>query len=428
VYNLPAPSKERTPSNVKLAIMVLVLGLAYFFSNFHRLSLSVISPNLAADFNIDAAGLGILGSAYFYPYAAMQIPAGSISDRFGTRLTVSISLVIAAIGSLWFGSAKSLTELVIARGFIGLAVAFIYVPALGALRTWFSEKNFGVLTGLMLSMGMIGALSTSVPLAFLSKLYGWRGVFSIIGFVSLALAVLSWFTVLGKKVEQKSTAVTKKSAEYSANLKKIILKPGFIILVIWFFFFAGTKLAFQSLWGAQYFSNVYHFNPDQISLTLLLLAVGNIVGSPLAGRLADIFGNFKILVWTGLLCTILWGYMALVSGAMPFSMASIFYLVLGLLSGGCLSSSFSSIRTFASKEYSGSLLGYTNCAAFLGGAIMTQGTGSLLKMLSYMGIVTSYRILYFLFFIVVGLLTLLLYLTNWPKKLEDSQEVVASAR
>ena len=59
---------------------------------------------------------------------------------------------------------------------------------------------------------------------------------------------------------------------------------------------------------------------------------------------------------------------------------------------------------------------------------MTQGTGSLLKMLSYMGIVTSYRILYFLFFVVVGLLTLLLYLTSWPKKLEDSQEVVASAR
>ena len=73
-----------------------VLGLAYFFVYFHRLSLSVVADDLAADFDVAAGVLGLLGSVYFYCYAAMQFPAGLLADSVGPRKTVTVSLLLAA--------------------------------------------------------------------------------------------------------------------------------------------------------------------------------------------------------------------------------------------------------------------------------------------------------------------------------------------
>ena len=53
-----------------------VLAIAYLFVYFHRLSLSVVANDIVRDFDTSAGVMGLLGSIYFYCYAAMQLPAG----------------------------------------------------------------------------------------------------------------------------------------------------------------------------------------------------------------------------------------------------------------------------------------------------------------------------------------------------------------
>ena len=79
-----------------------ILALAYFFVYFHRLSLSVVADHLVKDFNTSAGTMGLLGSIYFYCYAAMQLPAGLLSDSVGPRRTVTWFLVAASAGSCSF--------------------------------------------------------------------------------------------------------------------------------------------------------------------------------------------------------------------------------------------------------------------------------------------------------------------------------------
>jgi hypothetical protein len=59
------------------------VGLAYFFVYFHRLSLSVVADDLAADFDVAAGVLGLLGSVYFYCLRGDAVSAGLLADSVG---------------------------------------------------------------------------------------------------------------------------------------------------------------------------------------------------------------------------------------------------------------------------------------------------------------------------------------------------------
>ena len=69
-----------------------VLTLAYVLSQFFRTALAVVAPEIARDLGLDPARLGILSSAWFWAFAAAQIPIGVALDRWGPRRTVSLLL------------------------------------------------------------------------------------------------------------------------------------------------------------------------------------------------------------------------------------------------------------------------------------------------------------------------------------------------
>jgi len=402
--------KDYRPSKVRLISIFVVFGLAYFFSHFHRLALAVISTQLANDFSMDATKLGILGSAYFYPYALMQIPGGFLADRLGSKILISVSLIIAAAGSLCFGLAKTFPQIVIARALVGFGVACIYVPSLRGIREWFDNDRFGVYTGLLMSMGTIGALSASTPLSLLTSLKSWRWLFVVIGIITIFLAVVAWFVLLPNKDKEKSLPESIKSEDYKITIRSIVTKFSFIALILWFFFFAGTKLSFQGLWAAPYFASVYKFSKEQISIVLMCFAIGNILGSPFAGNLADKWGSNKVLISFGIIFSLLWLVIAMITGPIPFVLSCIFYFVMGFLGIGALVAAFSSIRNIGSKKISGTLLGFVNTAAFLGTAIITQFSGKLVNSLFWLGTINSYRILFLIFFICSFLCTILIWL------------------
>ncbi len=80
-----------------------ILAIAYFFVYFHRMSTAVVSADLQITFGVGTAAIALLGSAYFYAYAIMQLPSGLLTDSLGPRKTVSIFTIIAASGAILTG-------------------------------------------------------------------------------------------------------------------------------------------------------------------------------------------------------------------------------------------------------------------------------------------------------------------------------------
>ena len=77
---------------------------AYMLSYVFRTVNAVISPELTTELGISAASLGLLTSAYFLAFAAMQLPAGMMLDRYGPRRVEPVLLTVAGCGALAFAA------------------------------------------------------------------------------------------------------------------------------------------------------------------------------------------------------------------------------------------------------------------------------------------------------------------------------------
>ena len=78
------PIESRPP---RMAWIVLVVFLpfsgGYFLSYLFRSINAVIAPQLIAEVGLSAGDLGLLTAAYFFAFAAIQLPLGMLLDRFG---------------------------------------------------------------------------------------------------------------------------------------------------------------------------------------------------------------------------------------------------------------------------------------------------------------------------------------------------------
>ncbi len=368
-------SKEKVSLDWRAVCMMLVLGMAYFFSNFHRLSLSVIGDVIAADFGLTSLQLATLGSAIFYSYAVMQIPCGFIADRVSARKLITWSCIFAAAATLWFSYAGSFTGLVLARILTGAATALVYVPTLTVLRKRFGDRVYGTMTGIMVAMGQLGAVCASAPLKLMTDLFNWRVTFMAIGGVSVALAAGAWFLVSDPPAEPKAAQGGKPSGSWRAALS-----AGCLSVAFWFLLTGGTRLAFQSLWGGRYFTQGLGLDAGRSSVYLMMISVGCIVGSLVLGRVADWIGNIRTMVGSTLVFAALWLSFALLPEETPSAVLFLLCLLLGATGAGGFTVGFSCIRIFSGKENTGIVTGVNNCCVFMGSALFTQISGILMEL------------------------------------------------
>jgi sugar phosphate permease len=183
------------PARVRrtLSYRWVCLGLLFFsglLAFATRLAPAVTTPDLRAEFALDAAALGLLTSLYLWPFALMQPVAGMLTDAIGPRRTVTTFLMIAAAGQLLFALAPVLPVALLGRALTGMGMATLYVGAAAIMAQWFRRSEFGTLTGLWTSVANVGGVLAAAPLATLITLVGWRSSFAAVGLAVLVTALL----------------------------------------------------------------------------------------------------------------------------------------------------------------------------------------------------------------------------------------------
>ncbi len=179
----------------------LLIFLSYVLVFFHRLCPAVIALDIQSSFGITGTLLGVLSSAYFYSYAIMQLPTGLMADSWGPRKTVSVFLILAGLGSVVMGIAPNLPVAIMGRVLVGIGVSTVFVCNFKLLSEWFTPRQFIIMGSVFMSMGGIGALSSSAPLAWVSNVIGWRMTFLSVGIITLLMAVLVYAFVRNRPSE-----------------------------------------------------------------------------------------------------------------------------------------------------------------------------------------------------------------------------------
>ncbi len=291
-------------------ILFLILSAQYLVVYFHRVSPAVVAQDLVASFNISATALGVLASAYFYPYAMMQVPVGILSDSWGPKKTIVLFSLIAAFGAIGFGMAPHLGMAIAARAFVGLGLAAVFVSSMRIFSLWFRGAQLARVAGGLMAVGGLGWFSATTPLAFLSGLVGWRMATIFVGCVSLGVVYLIWKFVEDSPVAKGLPPVIE-DGEVVFSAKRNILDDMRVVLksryfwsiAVWFVMRGGALFGFFGLWAGPYLRDVYGLSKGTAGGILSMIAVAMIFVSPVIGHLSDktLKSRKKILVWSSLL-------------------------------------------------------------------------------------------------------------------------------
>src|SRR5215208_2504710 len=87
--------------------LVGALIAIYMVSQFLRVSVGVIAPDLAAELALSAVEIGLLSSSFFFAFAAAQLPLGVAIDRFGPKRCILVCAAIAVVGAIAFAVATT---------------------------------------------------------------------------------------------------------------------------------------------------------------------------------------------------------------------------------------------------------------------------------------------------------------------------------
>jgi sugar phosphate permease len=366
-------------------VVFLTICLVYFFVYFHRVSTSVIVSDLVETFKIDATALGFMSSMYFYLYALVQPLVGHLTDRIGPRRVIGWWSITAAAGCILFGLAPSIGWATVGRGLIGFGVAGVYVPAIKAFSLWFQKKDFATMVGFLLSVGNLGAVIATTPLAWAAGTFGWRPTFFLIGGVTLALALITLFFTR----DYKSPSTGNPAVGPPVPEEKPVPQPGFLkvlasvdfwIIAMIFFGIYGTLVTLQGLWATQFLMTILNVDRIYASNLNMVIPIGVIVGAPAIGWFSDRFSlkKAKVLIGIVVVYALTWaGILFFGASLRAFGMAAVF-MVMGMAIGGFITVLWGLVRETTPSGILGLTSGMLNPAPFFGVAAFQVLTGAIL--------------------------------------------------
>ncbi len=372
-----------------------VLALCYLIVYFQRIAPGVVADRLMADFAVGGAAVGVLTSIYFYLYAAMQIPSGVLADTLGVRHTVSIGISLAGLGSLVFGMAPVLELAYFGRFLVGLGVSVVFVTVLKFQGNWFRAGEFGTVSGLLMLVGNLGAVTATTPVAVMAQTLGWRLSFVVIGAVTCAVGIAAWRWVrdypaqlgLPSLGEIEATVGGSRSSDSAPSAKLPFLAGARIVWrsrQTWAGFLAhfgllGSYLTFSGLWAVPYLMHVYGMDRLEAANYLLVASVGLLISAPFIGHVSDrVLRSRKLpIVAMALLTCAVWLALALWNGGRPPVWA--LYPLFGVLgfSGGTVTLILTSVKEANPPDLAGLAMGTAN-SGFLCAALLQPGIGYLL--------------------------------------------------
>ncbi len=356
-----------------------VLGAAYILVFFHRLAPAIVAVDMMRDLKTGGALMGILASAYFYPYALMQIPAGLLSDSWGPRRSVTFFFIFAAAGSVALGLAENVGAAIVARIVVGLGVAMVFVPTMKILTNWFESEKFVRMTGILMALGGVGGYVAATPLAYLSEAISWRGAMVVIGALTLGIALAVWLLVRDTPQEMGFQPLNG-NVNYNPTVKKVGLLRGMGMVLketrFWpwavvFFLGATVNLSFSGLWGGPFLMQVYGMSKTQAGGILSMMAIGLIFGAPVMSLLSDkvFHSRKKVLLINQFSALGIFVPLAFFTGDFSKTMLYIWCFSYSFMSSGAVVVGYTSIKEYFPMEISGTATGLINIFPFAGAAL-----------------------------------------------------------
>lgn len=262
-----------------LAYLCAIAVIAYI----QRTGVNAIKQPISESVGINTEEFGAVGSAWLFGYALMQVPAGWLADRFGSRnvlafLAIAWSLVTACIGlctnletllSLWF--------------VMGLALAGVFPCAAKSIGAWFPDTEKAMASGLLGSATMLGNAAASlltVWLVFQQQL-SWQWTYAAYGLLGI-LWVIAYFAVIPERGGTLASATPMTGDDW----RRLFTSGSLWLLCGQQFFRAGAMIFFIN-WFPAFLKEARQFNDYDAGFYASVVSAAAMAGGIVGGFFSD---------------------------------------------------------------------------------------------------------------------------------------------
>src|ERR1700722_6763910 len=275
--------------------VLILLCIMYALTYIDRNNVSTASFVFKEDLHLTNTQVGLVFSAFAYPYLIFQIVGGWVSDRFGARLALTVSAIIWGAATLLTGKANGLTALVSARLLLGFGEGATFPTATRVMSDWLPVARRGFGQGVTHASARLGNALTPPVVAWLIASVTWRGSFIILGIISLAWALA--FGLYFRDDPADHPAITsselEKLPDYSAKQKSKSKSVPWMSLM-WrmfpvtavYFCYAWTLWLYLA-WIPSYFLHSYGLKLQNSALFASAVFSAGVAGDLVGGMVSD---------------------------------------------------------------------------------------------------------------------------------------------
>jgi MFS family permease len=359
--------------------------LAYIVAVLDRTTLGVSGLEAADRFGASPEVLSTFVALQVIVYAAAQIPAGLLLDRFGSRLMIVTGGCLMVIGQLTMAYTTSLSTAIAIRALIGLGDAFTFISVLRLVPNWFKPQRVPLIAQITGISGQLGQVLSALPFLQLLTNGGWSTAYSLVaafGLVSVvaALALIKNSPGLIKnspgtgpvRVDQRQITLR----ETLRSVKDVWLRPG---TRLGFFTHMGTQFSvtvFALMWGVPYLTAAQNLSRDEAGNLLTLSVTSAIVSGIIIGILTGRRPHRRSRLVLGIIIANATAWTVILSFSSPAPPWLLAALIIVISVGGPGSMvGFDFARTFNPQATLGTAQGVVNMGGFLASLLVMLAMG-----------------------------------------------------
>ncbi len=375
--------KENSNKSI-LPLLVWSFGAIFFLVDYIvRVSPSVLTPTLMAEFHANAFAIGGLSGFFYYAYISMQIPVGILVDRFGPKRLLVFSTAVCAISTLMFAGMHSLMIGYISRVLLGFGASFAFVGTLKLISLWFKAERFALLAGITQALGMVGATIGQGPMAILYQDIGWHAcMYSLaVFFVVLCLLIAVVVKDFNPNIVHTDINIHEKikvipALQFVLKSRQTWLNCLFIGLLY------GPTTCFGEQWGASFLSRSQGISIADAGHATGVLFIGLAIGCPVLGWVSDFFKRRLMIMRIAVLMCLMSLTLIIYAPGLAFikQWNMVILFIYGFFNSGIVIS-YAMAAELNRRQFTGIALGLTNMITIVIGALMIPIIGFVLDRL-----------------------------------------------
>lgn len=257
-------------------------------SQFHRASVGVVAPELAAELGMGPEALGAANTAFFGALMLAQIPVGLALDRLGPRRLVLALTALAVPAALLQALAQDGTQFLLARFLLGLGCAASFMSVIVLAGRWHAGAGVTRAVAQVFAWSQLGILAAGAPLAVVAGGLGWRAAYGLSAGATLLLGLLWWRWAADDPPDAPPRAKPRESLrEALAGQLAVWATPGLPRILALHGVGYAVMATLLALWAGPYLFEVHGLDPTARGAVLLLMGLAAPAGQllvPIAER------------------------------------------------------------------------------------------------------------------------------------------------